>query len=353
MHCRSWRPDSGIPRVPFALDPIVAKNPSLFAVDLLLGGIRYEYGFVVNDSRVLEEWLYAYPKKRRQEWFTRDAAREGEFAFSRLFPGENQLISALTRPNSLFLSTAAQNNHDALRPIYNWFSQRLEVIDKNSREFAELRAVQHCKDPLYRDGIVEILRVADLGLADVEVVEEQVSPQVHRRARLFFEDDPELLERMNNMPDTIPKVRLRHHTSSGAVSLPFEKESEGTRTLFSLAGPIAGVLANGGTLIVDELDRSLHPHLAMMIVKLFNDSSVSSNAQLIFNSHDTNLLDTSVLRRDQIWFAEKGDDGETRLFPLTDFRARKYENLVRGYLQGRFGAVPSVRTPDLRRVAEG
>ena len=114
------------------------------------------------------------------------------------------------------------------------------------------------------------------------------------------------------------------------------------------------VLATGGTLVVDELDRSLHPHLAIEIVNIFNDPTTNrNNAQLVFNTHDTNLLDTSILRRDQIWFTEKGDDGATRLFPLTDFRARKYENLERGYLQGRYGAVPSVRSPDLRKIVGG
>jgi len=136
--------------------------------------------------------------------------------------------------------------------------------------------------------------------------------------------------------------------------MPFDQESEGTKTLFSLAGPILVALHGGGVLVVDELDRSLHTQLAKRIVTMFNDPATNpNNAQLVFNTHDTNLLDTDVLRRDQIWFTEKGSDGATRLFPLTDFRARKYENLERGYLQGRYGAVPSISTPDLRRAAAG
>jgi hypothetical protein len=106
---RKWAPNAGIPRTPFALDPDAAKEPSLFVVDLLLDGIRYEYGFVADSHRVLEDWLHAYPKGRKQEWFTRDAARDQEFAFSRHLQGENRTISGFTRPNSLFLSAAAQS----------------------------------------------------------------------------------------------------------------------------------------------------------------------------------------------------------------------------------------------------
>src|SRR5262249_11760128 len=127
----------------------------------------------------------------------------------------------------------------------------------------------------------------------------------------------------------------------------------GTRALFGLAGAIVDTLSSGGTLIVDELDRSLHPHLSTQVVRTFNDPAANpANAQLVFNTHDTNLLDAGILRRDQVWVTEKGNDGATPLFPLTDFRARKYENLERGYLQGRYGAVPSVGSlPPLRRAA--
>jgi AAA15 family ATPase/GTPase len=135
------------------------------------------------------------------------------------------------------------------------------------------------------------------------------------------------------------------------IQFAFEQESEGTRTLFYVAGLVALALGSGLTLLIDELDRSLHPELSRVVVAMFNRPETNpQNAQLIFNTHDTNLLDGELLRRDQIWFTEKGDDGATRLFPLTDFRARKSENIQRGYLQGRYGAVPSVRRPDLQRT---
>lgn len=349
---RKWAPDRGVPRLPFALDPAAFDSPSLFSLDLLLDGVRYEYGFVVDSSRVLEEWLYAYPKGRRQEWFTRTVAREQEFAFSRLLQGENRAISNLTRPNSLFLSAAAQNNHPVLEPINRWFSAGSVVLDEKTRSSVDLAVFQLCRSEQLQDAILALLGSADLGITDVDVIEEDWS-SFTQRFDISAEDLGLHEPSSAGMSNMAVGVRLRHRTASSSegIALPFDQESQGTRAMFSVAGLVVIVLSIGGLLMVDELDRSLHPHLAMKIVNLFNDPATNpKNAQLVFNTHDTNLLDTDILRRDQIWFTEKGDEGATRLFPLTDFRARKYENLERGYLQGRYGAVPAVRTPDLRRV---
>jgi len=326
-----WEPQGEVPRTPFALHPACVDLPSLFAVDLLLDGVRYEYGFVADTWRILEEWLFAWPRGRRQEWFTRDVTREEEFVFSRLLTGENRAITALTRPNSLFLSAAAQNNHEMLSPVHRWFADQLLVASDRMRRVLTSRVSRGCRDAAYRERVYELLRNADLGISGLELVEDDAPEAVfEERVVRFLRSDAD--------------VRLLHRATSGAdVALPFFEESAGTRTLFALAGAVVEALANGGTLVVDELDRSLHPHLSTHVVRTFGDPAANPrNAQLIFNTHDTNLLDAGILRRDQVWFTDKGDDGATHLFPLTDFRARKYENLERGYLQGRYGAVPSV-----------
>jgi AAA15 family ATPase/GTPase len=130
-----------------------------------------------------------------------------------------------------------------------------------------------------------------------------------------------------------------------AVYLPFDSESLGTQTLFALAGPVIRAIGHGDTLIVDEIDASLHPRLTCEIVRIFKEPAENpKQAQLIFTSHDTTLLggllDQAGLARDEVWFTEKAIDGATTLYPLTDFSPRKTENLERGYLQGRYGAVP-------------
>jgi hypothetical protein len=342
---RQWAPDGGIPRTPFSLDAEATAAPSLFAADLLIDGVRYEYGFVVDSERVVEEWLFAYPKGRRQEWFTRDSSRDHEFAFSRMLEGENRAISSLTRSNSLFLSAAAQNNHTMLGPIYRWFYSQILVLDERSRARHEKAVLQFCMQDWMREAVQELLASADLGITGMEMIEDDPS---NSASRPDIRGDNPLLHLY--FPRLAAGVQFLHRTTStgGEVALPFDQESQGTKAMFLLAGLIVVTLRSGSLLVVDELDRSLHPHMALNIAAMFNNPSTNpNNAQLIFNTHDTHLLDTSVLRRDQIWFTEKGDDGASRLFPLTDFRARKYENLERGYLQGRYGAVPSVRMPDL------
>ena len=338
---RSWSPDGGIPRTPFALSLDSTLQPSLFAVDLMINGIRYEYGFTADSHRVHEEWLYAYPRGRKQEWFTRDASRDLEFAFSRLLPGENRAIAAFTRSNSLFLSAAAQNNHEVLLPLYLWFSQNLWIVDDSTRKFFENYTIDQCRNEGYRNSLFSMLQSADLGITNIEFTDEHLPPEVQQA--LQNTRDPAVVDLLTNAYR--PRVQFWHSggASGGAVALPLDQESRGTRTLFSLLGIVWWSLTSGSTLVVDELDQSLHPHLARNIVSTFTNPGTNPQlAQLIFNTHDTNLLDAELLRRDQIWFTEKGDDGASRIYPLTDFHARKLENIERGYLQGRYGAVPAV-----------
>jgi len=345
---RSWIPGGGIPRVPFALDLASLTDPSVFSVDVLIGNVRYEYGFSVDSTRVLEEWLYAYPKGKRQEWFTRDSNRDIEYTFSRSLPGENRAISTLTRPNSLFLSAAAQNNHELLAPIYQWFSARLWIVDDSTRAFFEDYTVQQCRDERYRASLFAMLQAADLGITNVEFNDEDVSPELEHT---FQSMAPEIAEALRKAYG--PRVQFLHSTGpfSPGIALPFDQESRGTRTLFSILGILIWSLSSGSTLLIDELDQSLHPELARNIVTHFTNTEHNPNlAQLVFNTHDTNLLGSEILRRDQIWFTEKQFSGATRLYPLTDFHARKHENLERGYLQGRYGATPSLHTPDLSEM---
>jgi hypothetical protein len=238
-----------------------------------------------------------------------------------------------------------------LAPIYRWFSSYLWIVDEQSRSALAMAVSHLCMEEPVRTDIRAFLESADLGITDVDVIEEDFSSFAVRHN--LRADDP-AMQAFSSRIGVGVQFRHRAELASEAVILPFDQESQGTRTLFELSGLVVAVLKNGGLLVVDELDRSLHPHLALKIVGTFSDPATNpNNAQLIFNTHDTNLLDTRILRRDQIWFTEKGDDGATRLFPLTDFRARKYENLERGYLQGRYGAVPSVSTPGFPRRVGG
>lgn len=339
---RSWSPDGGVPRDPFAWgDP---ASPSLFEIVFLVDGTRYEYGFSTDGQAFLEEWLHAWPLGHKQVWFERDRQ---EMKFGEKLRGENRVVAEVTRPNALFLSASAQLQHEQLRPVHRWIS-RIQV-ESLPHSWPRPRTLSWMRLGLAPTGsgqqtlfapneesiresrfaaLLELLRAADVGIVDVKVVEE---PDAYQQRTSFQQG-------------VHRRVYLRHQASESGW-LPLEEESHGTQTIFRLAAPLLEVIERGGVLVVDELERSLHPLLALQIVRQFNDPHLNpKNAQLIFTTHDTNLLGTVLgepaLRRDQIWLTEKNKLGATEVYPLTDYQPRKLENLERGYLQGRYGAIP-------------
>ena len=353
---RRWSPEGPIPREPFLLDPRSKSNSSSFEVDLVLDGVRFHYGFVLNDREILEEWLDAYPSGKRQTWFKREA---GAFTFGKKLAGDNRAIERLTRPNSLFLSAAAQNNHEALLPVYRWFAEQLTHVPRE-RRFLHWQTAEMCQNEGFRCSLQDVLRAADLGVVGVDVrledafslpptegggakeraLMEEVMGQLRKLAARIKEGD----QSGSALWDKRPVLALIHKGSAEAgVPLGEDDESDGTLAFFGLLGPALRAIKSGGTLCVDELDASMHPLLALEVVHLFNDPKLNPRgAQIIFTTHDTNILDKASLRRDQIWFTEKDAQGGTHLYPLTDFKPRKNENLARGYLQGRYGAVPFI-----------
>jgi len=342
---RFWGPDEGIPRRAFAWGESATK-PSLFEVTFLESGIRYQYGFVVSDKQFLEEWLYAWPHGKKQVWFERD--NDTPIKFGDNLRGENRVIEEVTRPDALFLSAASQHRHAQLQTVAAWFRSMMplgilgigrfgmpgywrlqsdhvlaHLLGEDSLAETQPSLFPEAEEASLRDRFCELIRKADVGIVDVKVVTREIEDRPRRVSRRFY---------------------FQHQNSSDSW-LPLEDESRGTQTLFRMALPVLRVLQQGGVLIIDELEASLHPALAHQIVRQFNDPAINQRgAQILFTTHDTNLLGTIVgepaLRRDQVWLTEKDPEGATVLYPLTDYKPRKAENLERGYLQGRYGAIP-------------
>lgn len=335
---RDLEPTQRIPRSPFALDDSPSR-PSSFEVEFVLRGVRYRYGFTLDSERFLEEWLYAYPNGKQQQWFVRSEVPERSFSFSRSLVGEkNRTIEALTRSNSLYLSAAAQNNHEMLLPVYNFLANDLQFsFSRSTAETEEL-----CSEATHTERVLASLRSADLGITGLRTEPVEFGGEFEKVVSALRDLLPAGLR--SDFPGKRIRTLLQHRSDSGTqMELPLSEESEGTIAYFSLLGPILKTVSTGGVLCVDGLDSTLHPLLALEIVRTFADKTRNSTgAQLLFNTHDTTLLNNPVLklRRDQIWFTEKDSSGATRLYPLTDFRPRRDENLGRGYLQGRYGAVP-------------
>ncbi|MBP2323982.1 hypothetical protein JOF56_004367 [Kibdelosporangium banguiense] len=320
----SWPPDGGMPRRPFRLDPAAREKPSTFVVELVISDVRYTYGFVVDDHKVREEWLYSYPEKRKRVLFERE---RNEVKFGSTVAElrvKLEVLADLLRSNALFLSLAAQSNVETLLPVYRWFTRTVSFL--NSQSLGSSHVATFVKTN--QSGLAqmrELLRVADLGISDVIV-----------------EDHPEGDWKIAFSPDGV--VRLLHGDSGEKFDL--EEESAGTRSWLAMLPIVLTTLADGGTLVVDEIDTSLHPVLVLRLVKLFHDRQTNpAGAQLIFTTHDATLLHPPLaeeaLARDEIWFIEKEPTGASSLYPLTDFKPRAEDNLERRYLAGKYGAVPN------------
>lgn len=329
----------GIARTPFQLDPEFLKQASHFDCDVLIDNVRYHYGFVIDDDKVLEEWLYAYPSKHRQVWFHRNYNEEPRFYFGKFLKGKNKTIQALTRDNSLFLSSAAQNNHKQISKIYRYFEENY-FFRLNAEHGFEHLETGYLNNGKIKTGIIEFLKRADTGIVEAQVEKQQeavTDKSIIENIRIALEEGREI--KNSSVNDTL---RFGHQSlGSNSIFLKLADESRGTLQLLTLLAPLFEALETGKVIIIDELDTSLHSLLSLQLLKLLNSPTTNkTGAQLIFTTHDTNLLGGEGLLSSQIWLTEKDKKGATHLYPLTDIRTRHTDNFEAGYLQGYFGGIP-------------
>lgn len=321
------------PFVPFKLSPEFASRPSRFEVIFIQSGIRYQYGFALGAQGVEEEWLIAYPKGRSQSLFERGLAVPNGWYLNRALGAKTKDLKERTRPDALFLSVAARWNHQVLSPIYTWFRNRLRWIDSEVPwEFTLQRA---SKEPEIKAKLVSFLSKADFGVTDI-----QIEPATAKTLRFDIGKGTTEMQDLKML-----EPRMLHKTSDGKGAIPFSwlEESAGTLKYLKLAGPWFDVLANGYTLLIDEFESSLHPLLVRKLIEIFHSPEHNpNNAQLIFTTHLPLLLDQELMRRDQVWFVEKNAEGASQVYPLTDFSPRNREALQKGYLNGRYGAIPLI-----------
>jgi AAA15 family ATPase/GTPase len=335
--------EEGIPYHPFALDEESSARPSTFELDFVLEGTRYQFGLQINGERVLQEWLYSFPKSFQQVLYFRE---KDDYHFGRSLTGSNRLIQSITRKNSLFLSAAVKSSHPVLGKIGEFFRKSVRVTIGDHRMSEGMIAKRLDESASLRDAVSKYLSIADTGITDVQI--ENISiPEEERKsfADLFkavrgVADLPPDL----NPPDTRKLLKLGHHSSDGVVRyIDYDDESQGTVYLLSLLPAMIQTLELGGTLVLDEITTSLHTLLAQRLVALFGDKTINRNgAQLIFTTHDTNLLSPQLLRRDEIVFVEKSRGGESVVYPLSDIKTKNTDNIEKGYLQGRFGGIPYI-----------
>jgi hypothetical protein len=323
---------------PFRLDPQSAKEPTAFEVTFIVDSIRYQYGFSMTHERIVSEHLLVYKAFKPQRWYERrydTQTGKDVYEFGSGLKGPKHLWEGATRPNALFLSMAVQLNSDALRPVFDWLVNGLVIFNEQVKLSPQV-SIQMLQQADGRRAICDFLSAADISISDIEVVTRKVPGQavhfdlVAGKTEVRHEEIEE------------HQVRFSHVTEQGQATFDLTDESNGTRNLLFLTGPVLDILRKGLTLVIDELDTSLHTLLVRELVRLFHQPEINpAGAQLIFTTHDTSLLDApDLLRRDQIWFVEKDPHQASTLVALSEFSPRKHEALERGYLMGRYGGIP-------------
>lgn len=327
LHSVKLNPKDRLDADPFMLDMTSQKEPTSFEIQFIIGESRYRYGFDYTVNGIVAEWLYEKRVGEREfELFLRSGS---EFKISKTRFAEGIGKEVATPANRLFVSLVAQLNGKVAQSILDWFSgiEYMSGMDGNGYAGKTLEMLF-----LNQSGSDEIRRFfesANLGFSELDVERDTLDAQkmksetVHR----FYDADGNL---------------------AGVRNFQTEKmESEGTKKMIEIAGPIFDAILNGKILIVDGLDAKLHPFLTRKIIGLFMDKSVNNKgAQLIFATHDTNLLNLQYLRRDQIWFTEKDKTDSTELYSLVEFRdeagkkVRNDRSIEKDYINGRFGAIP-------------
>lgn len=307
-----------IPVRNYALSSVSAAEPSLFEIMLFADGNTYRYGFEVNTKEVCREWLYIKSDKKRSkeiELFYRDGKRfetHPKFSIGKELADKN-----MVRDNALLLSLAGQFNDPYAKAIMNWLNDTT-IITANSETEIWAIALKAMENPETRNRMVEFSRYADLGIEDISLSELGVLT-----SHTQYDDEG-------------------RETASVTFSMK-ESESEGTVKYFSLAYPILDTLEHGKRLIVDEFGSKLHTLLITRVISLFNTKAGNPNkAQLMVTLHDTNILNNSLLRRDQIWFTQKNGRGESELYSLSDYKVRSDASYEKDYLLGKYGATPII-----------
>lgn len=357
--------ETRLPREPFLFHDDSSERPSSFAVDLILDGIRWQYGFEINDHEVLDEYVYHYPKGRQALVFRRNGPDQ-QPSLGPAFRLAGRTLLPLVRKNALLLSVAGAvaDASDDARPrnvtlidgLFKWFRDNLLLMQSHNLDARIAYTARSIETPDEKAAIIALLQAADLGIAGIErvPVDAEVTERLQRALRILEgrEEESTGQKAARDLPGEF--VRLRHVSSEGTTPIDPEHESQGTLVWVSLLGPMLNTIGNGSVVLVDELDRSLHPHLVRQFISLFQSRTANPRcAQLIFNAHDPTILGDSSQRslgRDQIWFTEKDRDGKTTLYSMAEFQPKRDEAIGRRYLQGRYGGVPVLNPAEFEQA---
>jgi energy-coupling factor transporter ATP-binding protein EcfA2 len=356
----TWRPKQPPPRTPFRKDDGPETAPSTYEVVFAVGGAVYEYAFGIGPAQIESERLDVFENgpRSRARLFERSTTDAGKVQVDvgRRLVGPRSAAIAATRPESLFLSSAAQSNHEQLTPVWLWLANwcRYEgPSDGPARSSQTNRSFLQANNRK-KQRLREFLASADLGIVDV-VVNEEAMPQedISRVRRIWAAVAPD--DEVNFPADdewTLARAVFAHRGLVGSLDL--DDESAGTQAWYQWAGPVIDTLDSGRVLAADELDAHLNDQLAGQIVTAFQSPKTNvMGAQILFTAQDPAVVTNAGLGRDQLWVVEKSLVGSSALIPATDFRGRREWDAGQAFRHGRYGGLPVIDTPNLRRVLAG
>lgn len=330
----------------FLLNADSENEPSLFEIIFIYQGKRYRYGFEIDEKKIHSEWLLFVNTTKEIQLFVRN---DQEISYNLRSFKEARGLKEKTRENVLFLSVVAQFDGEKANNVIGWFKNLKTISGLSDRAYSRYTTNKIATDKKFKSWIrifINFLEIEDIS------IEKGALPSLDDSRLFKNEDFRDLIVALNTLQKKkreINKIIAWHNKFDGAnkiidkISFDFDRqESEGSKKLISLLGPLYDVLQNGFILVVDELDSRFHSLLTIKIIEFFHKNNLQ-DAQLIFASHDTNLLKRELFRRDQIWFTEKNEYGETDLYSLVEYRnfhVRKDASFAKDYLAGKYGAIP-------------
>lgn len=307
---------------PFKFDGMQDK-PSKFLIDFVCENVEYEYAFELTKSRILAESLYHYPVGRRAKVFVRKA--DGTYSFGNGVIAKTGDVVLNTSDKNLFLSRASSMNREIGQKLYRYFMNQFLLGLVNVNDMMVLDSFN-----TYKRVILKALEICDTDITDIDVRKEQIP------APTVVPGQAELSYRLVD----ILRFKTVHRNQPDVMFDMDMEESSGTRKLFQILLRLLDVVKYKKGIMMDEFDMGLHTRLADFILDLIH---ASEGSQLLFSSHNTNLIDVKSLRRDQIVFVNKTENGATEVYSLYDFKDfRENMDAEKGYIQGRFDAVPYV-----------
>ncbi len=332
----SFNIDVKIPRVPFKLEESYLKKPSKFEIIFIHNNVKYKYGFSCNDNQFVEEYLYHWPKGRESKIFSRKNTKEFDFTNDKK---QQELIKSQTNDNVLYLSRATQLGYKGTREAYDFIVKSLVINYSPVWEGLTIKNIY--EDNKLKDKVIEILQKADFGgIVDIKVAMDK------REVKGFefkIEKEKTLMNPLKPQEQEFYDFKFVHKMKNGKlVDFEFNEESNGTKRTLAMLGPIFDILESGKVAFIDEFEINLHSNITKFLIKLFNSKLNKKNAQLIFTTHDTTLLDNEIFRRDQIYICSKDKENSSKLNSYIDYNLREDSDFEKVYLNGRVGGLPFI-----------